>query len=191
MSSLQQANKTEYFEYFLLKVFSTKKESFNYIQNDFSILKSQKLLFLLTAVNSRLGGENILIEKVFNNFVAMPYGPVEIDIYNSMKDDELKIFEINSRGLKLKEGAIIPVDFPTLNLDLTSEIDNSVDELLNKNSKIFSLNATTLVEITHLYNSWKIKYSEARRSGAFKEVIPKELIIADNKYFHLNQFELI
>ena len=48
--------------------------------NDLSMLKSLKLFFLLSTVN--LDEEDNLLEKVFNNYYAMPFGPVEDDVYN-------------------------------------------------------------------------------------------------------------
>jgi len=177
--------KTQPFEYFLFK--AIEESSHNFDDNDFSILKTQKLLFLLTVVNCDKNNTNFLINEVFNKFVAMPYGPVEIDVYNETKNEFLSFFKISSFNSILQQAP----DFSSLDTQIKDEIDTSIELLIKRNNKIFDLKANVLVEITHRYNSWKLKYSEARQNNSFKEPIPKELIISENKYFSLNPFELI
>jgi uncharacterized phage-associated protein len=179
------SKKTPAFEYFLSQAIDVSKIH-SLQNNDFSILKTQKLLFLLTAVNAA-NGSSYLIDEVFDNFVAMPYGPVEIDVYDDTKNDRLNFFKISSTSTIMTSDA----DFSKLDSNDKKQIDDSIQLLLNKNPNIFGLKANILVEITHMYYSWKLKYSEARQNNSFKEPIPKELIISENKYFSLNPFELI
>lgn len=185
--SISKIDKSLYFEYFLSKAIEHSKQ-YDFENNDFSILKSQKLLFLLTVANIDNGGSQYLINNVFDNFVAMPYGPVEIDLYNETKSNSLNFFSITSSKLIMKCNSI---SFSNLDTYILNEIDKSIQLLIEKNPLIFILKANVLVEITHLFQSWRLKYEEARLNGSFKENMPKNLIINDNKYYRLNQFELI
>ena len=62
------------------------KESMNF--QNCSKLSVLKLLFL-TAAPKREGARDLL--DVFNNFHALPYGPVESDIYNAIQDNRYEI----------------------------------------------------------------------------------------------------
>lgn len=82
--------KVEYFKYWIFNIL--KRDDF-YKKNDFSLLKVQKLLFLTTCVNIEKNEadnntqDNGLIQ-IFDNWVAMPTGHVEMDIYNYWKKNE-------------------------------------------------------------------------------------------------------
>lgn len=58
--------------------------SFHY---SFTKLKVIKLLFFASAVNANNEDHNLL--GTFNKFVAMPFGPVESDIYNKMNQSAI------------------------------------------------------------------------------------------------------
>jgi hypothetical protein len=45
-------------------------------------LKLFLLLFFVTSVGSNKSSENQLTD-IFDNFVAMPYGPIELDLFNN------------------------------------------------------------------------------------------------------------
>jgi uncharacterized phage-associated protein len=177
--------KTLVFEYFISEILR-QSDSNSLFENDLSILKTQKLLFLLVVAEID-GGSSFLIDNVFNNFIAMPFGPVEVDVYYFCKKEKLNSLVINDKYTRPKNGG----DVAFLPFKYKGYADNAVQQLLKRNPKIFTLKSITLVEITQMYNCWKKSYAKARENQSFREPINVEAIKEDFKYFKLNPFELI
>ena len=155
----------------------TSIEKFN-SSNDFSILKLIKLHFFVTAINSNI--DPVLLNKF--DFFAMPYGPVETDIYRKIKDDsKFSNFSINNFKTTFTN------NIPSKNID--EELKNSINEAISTIKKIDSCfinaDAGSLVELTHKWDSWKIVYAKALRSGIYSKKIEKDLIVRDNKILNL------
>ncbi|WPO80029.1 type II toxin-antitoxin system antitoxin SocA domain-containing protein [Flavobacterium sp. KACC 22761] len=155
----------------------TSIEKFNQ-SNDFSILKLIKLHFFVTAINSNT--DPILLDKF--EFFAMPYGPVETDIYRKIKDNSsFSNFSINNFKTTFIDNT------PSTNID--GAVNNSIDEAIITIKKIDSCfvnaDAGSLVELTHKWDSWKFVYAEAVRSGIYSKKIEKDLIVRDNKILNL------
>ena len=146
--------------------------------NDFSILKLIKLHFFVTAINSN--EDNTLINEF--DFFAMPYGPVETDIYNQIKvscvfsNFSIDNFKANFTG-----------EFPRFEItqEKIDSINNAILIIKKIDPSFINADAGTLVELTHKWNSWKVIFNEARNSGVYSKPIPKELIKKDNKIFNL------
>lgn len=98
--------KEKAFECFVLgiiKWWSEKNPKKEWEQNDLSTLKILKLLFFASAVGSNSkGGDGLL--KIFDNWVAMPYGHIEKDIYDLIrhKKGEFSFFIISDKRMILK-----------------------------------------------------------------------------------------
>jgi uncharacterized phage-associated protein len=180
-------SKLKYFEYFLSILLdkSDKKES-----NDFSILKVQKLLFLTVAIDSGKDKDNVLINEIFDNFVAMPYGHVESDIYSAIRHKQFEFFTITSSKTELNRDKKFDVN--TLGLDAAkrNSIDLAIEKLLNENESLLKESPFNLVELSHQYKSWRKYFREANLMGINSLPIPSVEIIEEEKYFHLNQLEL-
>lgn len=173
------ADKKKYFEYFLDKLYTMKGED-----NDLSILKVLKLLFFTTAVDTEHGGTNILIDDIFTNFSAMPYGHVESDIYD--KRDELDNFIVDTKKTERKG----IVDHQGLDGHKTRAIDDALRMLGQKNNEIFDESAFSLVELSHQYDSWIMNYNKAKSQGIFSHPIDAEKIKTEDKFYKLNSFEI-
>ena len=83
-------DKILFFEYFIDSLSERNNNSFK----GFTTLKLIKLLFLTVGVSSTEDDRGLT--TVFNNFVAMPYGPVESDIYDTIRTDGLSKYNITS-----------------------------------------------------------------------------------------------
>jgi len=85
-------NKIDAFEYLVyqLQMWHEKESESN--QNDLSVLKVLKLLFFVSAVDTKQDSENTLLDKVFTNFVAMPYGHVEVMYTQTLSKKLMLIF---------------------------------------------------------------------------------------------------
>lgn len=141
-----------------------------------SKLSMLKLLFL-TAVPKGEDAEDLL--DVFNNFHALPYGPVESDIYNAIQDKRLPSYIITERSITRNENLALPYEVG----DYTT-VKDAVNSLKKKNKHLILLNAFDLVEITHKWDSWKqsINFAKLMDMSSYKMTV--ESIRSDrNKYF--------
>jgi uncharacterized phage-associated protein len=176
--------KIQAFEYLLFKLVEWHKGlNGGNENNDLSVLKSLKLLFFVSAVGTTKQSNDTLLDDVFDNYVAMPFGHVESDIYNAIKNDKLVLFKINNNRAILK-GDIQNLDL--LNDDVKNKIDNSIKTLKSINDKIILMNAFDLVELSHSYYSWKYYFAKAKKNFTLREFIPTEIIKAEEKIFYLN-----
>jgi len=142
-------NKIEATKYILLQLCNwyyelnpEKKESG---ENDLSILKTLKLIFLLSTIKD--SNNESLLDKNFE-FEAWPLGPVENRIYTNRSE---LFFNDNFRS----------IDFSSLkdhNFNLEkhefSFLKNLIDLLKIKNINLINYSASDLVDITHKYSSW-------------------------------------
>lgn len=152
-------------------------EDFNR-NNDFSILKLIKLHFFVVAINSN--DDNTLIEKF--DFFAMPYGPVETEIYSNFKNNyKFSNFSINN----FKTEFTTNLPSKEISKNIIQSIDQAIDSIKNIDSSFINADAGSLVELTHKWNSWKIIYNEARSNNSYSKQIPSELIKKDNKILNL------
>ena len=81
-------NKNLLFEYLVFRLDEWKKkiEKRNEKVPTFTKLRLQKILFLVCAWNVENTNRKLL--NIFDQFYALPYGPVEIDIYDAMKSNQ-------------------------------------------------------------------------------------------------------
>lgn len=81
-----EVDKIEAFDY-MLHLFEEWRDNHETIKGKpFPKLTAMKLLFLAAAPKEE-GGDDLL--DIFDNFYAVPYGPVEIDVYNAIQEDKL------------------------------------------------------------------------------------------------------
>ena len=139
-----EINKIEAFDY-MLHLFEEWRDNHETIKGKpVPKLTAMKLLFL-AAAPKKDGGDDLL--DIFDNFYAMPYGPVESDVYNAMCEDKLPSFSVKYRSIEPREGAE-PYNAKRYNDKFY------VNDLREKNEKLVLLNAFELVEITHRWSSW-------------------------------------
>lgn len=174
-------NKIEATKYILLQLCDwyyelnpEKKESG---VNDLTILKSLKLIFLLSIIRKDQQSLNLLDHGF--KFNAMPYGPVESDIYSYHKNNLLD--SISNIGVEYEK--LINVEYIFLTDEDKKLIDDNIDLLKIENYYLINNSASYLVDLTHLYSSWKKNFNEAKRSGSFSKEIPVEDIKNDYPYF--------
>lgn len=169
--------KTQYFEYFVNKLYDSNSDKIN---NDLSIVKTQKLLFFLTISVKNEKDEYPLLE-VFNNFFALPYGHVESDIYTSIKNDTLETLKINRFKTTLSGVGQIQ------NINPEDKIIKDIDlGLLNLiRFKLDKKTASYLVDLSHCHQSWINNFRKAISEQKTSRKIPDIDIISEEKYFSL------
>lgn len=141
-----------------------------------SKLSMLKLLFLTAAPKGEGSGDLL---DTFDNFCALPYGPVESDIYNAIQKDNLPSFVLTERSITKKKCDTLPY-----NKNDYLSVKNAVNALKEKNRLLILLNAFDLVEITHKWESWKRSINFAKLMDVSSYKMTVESIRNDrNKYF--------
>lgn len=180
-------DKIAYFDYFISQIiftqFNDKKSNLDFIIRNniehcgLNKLKLLKLLFFASVLKV---DEQYLLDDIFDNFYAMPYGPVESDVYNNLSN--IANYIIENKNLTLKDSA----DFAYQNKDkdpLYSRIDRCVNALYDKNKALFNMPTFDLVELTHKADSWRIVFAEAQRMGKYSLHMPNDIIKGTTVYF--------
>lgn len=139
----------------------------------FTKLRLQKILFLICAWKAESTNRKLL--KIFNQFYALPYGPVEMDIYEAMKN-RIYFQYINFDGNEciynnLEESMFVAVSEECRNL-----IDEAVDDFSQAHRQYLTMPVFDLVDITHRWSAWKITMDIATFFGNKKEKMSVECI---------------
>lgn len=147
------------FEYLLTLLLNWAKELIPVVpEYSFTRLKALKLLFFTAAVKNEQGGDLL---DIFDNFYALPNGPVESDIYNCITADQLTYYSFNDFSFGLKQN----YDEKDLNEELKSRIKLAVEALRGKNERIVAYKADQLVDLSHIWLSWQKSISMAKAFG--------------------------
>lgn len=181
-------NKLSYFDYFLscLIAYNAPSELSgleNRVRAQFakghsiSKLKAFKLLFFVVAIDSN---DWILLDEVFDNFYALPYGPVESDVYDNLS--MLQNYQLVGNNLTLKQN----VDFSYTQCEdrYKGLIKKSVETLGVLFPKLFSMSAIELVELSHRAECWQIAISQANAIGSSSRKMTNSLIKQSRVYFY-------
>lgn len=147
---------------------------------EFNKLKIFKLHFFVSAIDTKeKNNTNPDLLDTFNEFWALPYGPVESFVYNHLKD--LHIYSITSGPIAKKNE--IGIYFDDMDLTTKTYIDKSIEQLRKKNEEIVTYPAFDLVELSHQWPVWRLLYNRALRQGKRSSEMPSELIRASTKIF--------
>lgn len=171
------------FEYTVYQLHNWYKEAYGSTeQNDLSILKVLKLLFFVSAVGVDKNSHNSLIDEVFDNFCAMPYGHVESDVYSIIKNKQLQNVKLNtSESIILNSNLILS----SINEIFAEKINKSIKLLKEVNFDLIKLSSFELVELSHRWYSWQKNFNIAKSKGYFSSPIPKEEIKGEIKIYQL------
>lgn len=179
-TEIKQHDKLQYFEYVVSKFIAWQKGDNNTSNfSSFTRLKLQKLLFLTAAVNATPESKDLLV--VFNNFHALPYGPVESDIYNAMTENRFTNISFQERHMVIHQQN--QNQFGHLDSSILGMIDKATSELRIKNEQLINFPASQLVNITHKWKSWQNAMDIARILGSGSAKMSIEDICRDFKYF--------
>ncbi len=152
-------DKYEIFRYFIIALINNGiiKED-----NDFSVLKVLKLLFLTCQASSMVLDKDVDLFQKFT-FNAFTYGPVERDIYDKIKNDYFKEdFTITTEKTLINSN--IKKDF-TVNIQIVT-----INAIIKQFSNLFKMRAFDLVELTHKYNSWSEAFKEKTNSNPYPKM---------------------
>lgn len=166
------------FEYILFKLHQWyKQENPHCTDNDLSTLKVLKLIFFVAAAGTTPNSQNTLLDDVFDNFVAMPYGPVESDIYDLIKANAFQNVRINNVYSEILNDSIRCFD------EHKSMIDSQINLLISINPDLVNRSPFELVELSHKWYSWKKNYNLAKSAGNYSGIIPIQEIKNEIKIY--------
>lgn len=152
--------------------------------NDFSVLKVLKLLYFTVAVDAK----NNSLLNTFDNFVAMPFGHVESDIYDFLKNGRTPFpdMTINKKCIIEDTFETSFSDFIATNSTTKKEIDKAIELLKKFNGNDFiEHDAFEYVDMSHALYSWKVFYNKAKSDGNRSAYIDHSYIRRDGQYFIL------
>lgn len=161
------------FEYAIYKLIEWRKEVLpeDDIKNFFTRLASLKLIFLLSATKDELTENEDLLD-IFDNYCAMQYGPVEIDIYSAIVYKQTSFYDFGNNCLSYK----VPIDFRQLSTELQRKVDRRIDILKKLNPNLTLLKASQLVDITHKWSAWRNAMGQAELLNKNSEKMSVESI---------------
>lgn len=178
----QEEVKIQAFEYVLYKLVAWYKNAYPKSEdNDISVLKALKLLFFISAVDTTKDSSGTLLDDVFNNFVAMPYGHVESDVYSIIKRRRLQQVEINNHKTSISN----TFDLDGIEVDLRKRIDMSVNKLQSINFNLIKYSSFNLVDLSHTWYSWQYFYNMALATHCQSHPIQNDYIKSEEKIYTL------
>lgn len=177
-SRLQKINKKkEYFEYFLSLLFNWNSKIGS--KESLTKLRLQKMLFLASTVNATKEHHPLL--DLFDRFYALPYGPVEMDIYESMQLNNFRYYKFENNDCVSKNKEEVYSD---LNMTIKDEIKSAVQSLKNMKVNYLTMPVFDLVNITHNWTVWQRSMYIARLLSSRKERMSTDAILtSENKFF--------
>lgn len=174
---LEIGEKEEFFEYFLSLLFDWNSRIGN--KNPLTKLRLQKMLFLASTVNASKEHHPLLV--IFDRFYALPYGPVEMDIYEAMQLNNFRYYRFENNDCIPKE---MRKDFSGLDDNIKKEIDLAISSLRSKKINYLTMPVFDLVNITHNWTVWQHSMYFARLLSSRKERMSTDAILAsENKFF--------
>lgn len=155
-------NKNEIFRYLIVTLI---KKGVIKTENDFSVLKVLKLLFLMCQTSSMVFESDEDLFELFT-FRAFTYGPVEQDIYNRINEDYFR----NNFIITTEKTIINSVQLNDYNGVNNERIISFINAYINQFSNLFRMKAFELVELTHKYDSWNKAYKEKSHNNMYPEM---------------------
>ncbi|KQB38775.1 DUF4065 domain-containing protein [Flavobacterium aquidurense] len=178
---MNRNGKLRAFEYTLLRLTQWYSEIYPSEDNDISVLKSLKLLFFVSAVDTTVDSTGTLLDEVFDNFAALPLGHVESDVYSGIKEGELLNVTIDNRTSKITNLE----EIEKLDTRYKKKIDEAVFKLKAINYNLVKLSSFELVELSHKWYSWKKNILIAKSRGVSSQSIRVEEIKSEDKIYQL------
>src|SRR5690606_27294493 len=108
------------------------------------------------------------------SFAAMPYGHVESEIYDILKErrGQLTYFTIDHFGATVNQGANLEILRQTGLFEVRAAIDDALHRLKLASPDLILTSAFGLVDLSHIWYSWKKHYSNAVDNDLRSTMIP-------------------
>lgn len=165
-------NKKLLFEYLVDQLEQCRKERFYSSQETLTKLKLQKILFLVASVKSKDNDYPLL--DIFNKFYALPYGPVELDIYEAMNENSFTNikFSGNECNYNFTERCFVDLDET-----LKKTVRDALQTIKDMGVDYISMPPFELVNITHKWTAWQVAMQVAEMCNSRREPMSTDDII--------------
>lgn len=176
--------KADCFEFLMDELVEWVKEKGGNPKRDLNLLKIIKLNFFIAAASSSEISEGLL--TVFDEFYALPYGHVESDVYNIIKGKSiarLNKYTIVSNGINWSDVNIMSIED-----NYSNAIKSSIGKIRDIDPDFVLRPAGYLVDLSHMWRSWKLMYSTAKSLNKHAIKIPTNLIQTESKIFKLSVY---
>ncbi len=160
----KQVKKT-LFEYLVFLLVKWAKEIHPTKEVYLSKLRLQKILFFAATINARKEDHPLL--DVFDKFYALPYGPVEVDIYDAMNANGFSIITFKSNYCEYNN--LMEKTFNDIPEGLKCAIENSIISLKGVGFDYLYSSVYELVDITHKWTVWEVSMRFAEIMGRHRE----------------------
>ena len=181
MTFKERANKLQQkillFEYFVYLLEKWKGEINGHTIPSFTKLRLQKLLFLACTINATIAEKRLM--RVFNRFNALPYGPVELDIYEAMNSNSFSHLTFKGNDCTF-ENQFENCNFDNLDNQLKEWTNEAISELKCRRKDYLYMPVFDLVEITHQWTAWQTAITVAEFLGSKSEEMTVENICNSN-----------
>lgn len=134
-------------------------------QNDISVLKFLHFVFIISSADSEKDEKSILLEDIFTDFHAQPYGTIERTVKEYLMYKNL----ISDHRAKV-------IEKPKVDFDLRLDIDFRFECVKRINNNMIKLPAFDLVDKNRKNWCWQITYNKGLKKNTLNEKIPMELI---------------
>mgnify|MGYP004470313343 CR=1 FL=1 len=165
-------DKNVLFEYIVYKLDWWKSKIGSADVPSFTKLRLQKILFLICAWN--VSKDNMKLLNVFNRFYALPYGPVEMDIYEVMKNGSFKQMRFCGNECIYN---FADSNFTVISNVYKGYVDDAINHFVSENKDYLTMPIFDLVDITHKWTVWKTSMEVAKFLGSKKEKMSSEDIL--------------
>ncbi|WP_342084798.1 hypothetical protein [Dyadobacter sp. OTU695] len=149
------------------------------VESTFTKLKLIKLLFFVSAVDSERPSKGLL--DIFHKFSALPFGHVESDVYDFLR--LCSKYSVSKEGLSYN--VVNDNYFDAIN-PYKERLNEAIEALKNKNLELVAYSASSLVELSHQWYSWKSTFALARSMNKYSLPIKTDTIRNESKIFRLN-----
>lgn len=149
-----------------------EKNGNNKTENDISTLKFLHLVYQVSVIWGNRNEKYYLIDNVFNNFYAQPYGIIEEDVEKY----------ITSSGLTTAKTAKL-IAKPIIDNDLKYHIDNSINELYRINRSLINYSSFDFIEMSQRTYTWGSTYNIAKKLKTFSQKINLTLLKNETHIF--------
>ena len=157
--------KKDLFEYLVFLLVKWAKELRPTKDVYLSKLRLQKILFFAATVNSRKDNHPLL--DVFDRFYALPYGPVEVDIYDAMNVNDFSTISFD--GNYCSYNNLMEKDFNNIPEELRHALENAIVSLKGIGFDYLYSSVFDLVDITHKWTAWEVSMRFAEIMGRHRE----------------------
>jgi uncharacterized phage-associated protein len=164
--------KKDLFEYFVFLLVRWAKELRPTNDVVLSKLRLQKILFFAATINSQK--ENHPLLDIYDKFYALPYGPVEVDIYDAMNANSFSTISFNGNYCSFNN--LTDRDFNDISNDLKQMMESAILSLKGVGFDYLFSPVFDLVDITHKWTVWEVSMRFAEIMGRHREEMTAESI---------------